>query len=629
MDSELRPAGQAHVPADTPVALVNMPFATIRHPSIQIGLLQAHGCRADIPLRSLYANLDFAARIGFQLHEALAIHRGALIGEWLFTKAAFPEHEAADEFPRRYGNIVDEVADVAGVPRADVVAIRDVHAPAFVAEMADRLVEAGTRVVGFTSTFEQNVASLALARAVKERDPAIATVFGGANYDADMGRAYLDAYPWIDIAVAGEADDIFVPLIQALLDGAAIPELIGVNTRTSNGNGTRGTYRGSMDALPVPNYDDYFEAIRRNGFHQEEIKWSLALPFESSRGCWWGAKHHCTFCGLNGMAWRAKSVETVVSDISTLATKYHVSSFLAVDNIIGVDMLRGLVSQMTEEEYDYDFFYEIKANLTRAQIRGMRDAGILRVQPGIESLSSPVLSLMRKGITGIQNINTLRWLRFYGVQAIWNILFGFPGEAQEDYDRQLEVIELTPHLRPPKGAGRIWLERFGPYFKEAEAFGFDNLRPDECYSYIYPPPLSLHDAAYFFQSDPTQTLTDDVYAPTQRAVERWQEMWRQPKRPYLLVTKTHPGIRVIDGRSNQQDPTTRFYKEPLSHVYLYCSDRPRGMRSILEFASEKRLESSDIEGDVQDVLQTWVRDGVMIEEDGRYLSLALPRMPWR
>ena len=33
------------------------------------------------------------------------------------------------------------------------------------------------------------------------------------------------------------------------------------------------------------------------------------MVMETARGCWWDAKHHCTFCGLNGefMGFRSKS----------------------------------------------------------------------------------------------------------------------------------------------------------------------------------------------------------------------------------------------------------------------------------------------------------------------------------
>ena len=57
--------------------------------------------------------------------------------------------------------------------------------------------------------FVQNAAALALARLLKERHPQLITVFGGANFDGEMGLEYVRALPWIDYAVLGEADETF------------------------------------------------------------------------------------------------------------------------------------------------------------------------------------------------------------------------------------------------------------------------------------------------------------------------------------------------------------------------------------------------------------------------------------
>ena len=57
----------------------------------------------------------------------------------------------------------------------------------------------------------------------------------------------------------------------------------------------------------IPDFDDYFGAAQAPSYCDTVVR----LSAESSRGCWWGAKSHCTFCGLNGgtMAFRAKSAE--------------------------------------------------------------------------------------------------------------------------------------------------------------------------------------------------------------------------------------------------------------------------------------------------------------------------------
>ena len=60
--------------------LVSMPFMGLDRPSIQLGLLKAIGEQHGFAVRTLHANLDFAARIGVGYYRALAEQRGRLLG---------------------------------------------------------------------------------------------------------------------------------------------------------------------------------------------------------------------------------------------------------------------------------------------------------------------------------------------------------------------------------------------------------------------------------------------------------------------------------------------------------------------------------------------------------------------
>jgi radical SAM superfamily enzyme YgiQ (UPF0313 family) len=64
---------------------------------------------------------------------------------------------------------------------------------------------------------------------------------------------------------------------------------------------------------------------------------SASLLFETSRGCWWGERSHCTFCGLNGSTinYRAMSPEKALRQFDELFKYYpRVSRFESVDNIL-------------------------------------------------------------------------------------------------------------------------------------------------------------------------------------------------------------------------------------------------------------------------------------------------------
>ena len=93
---------------------------------------------------------------------------------------------------------------------------------------------------------------------------------------------------------------------------------------------------------------------------------------------------------------------------------------------------------------------------------------------------------MRKGVRASQNINLLRWAHYYGINVDWNLLWGFPGETEQDYAEQAALIPHLRHLPPPVGYARIWLERFSPMFTEPETFRLRRRSPERSYRYVYP-----------------------------------------------------------------------------------------------------------------------------------------------
>src|SRR5207244_4488072 len=93
------------------------------------------------------------------------------------------------------------------------------------------IVDARPAIVGFTSVFQQHVASLALARRLKTARPSTYVVFGGANCEGVMGAENLRQFPWIDAVVSGEADHVFPALVRQVLRGESAPEMAGVRTR--------------------------------------------------------------------------------------------------------------------------------------------------------------------------------------------------------------------------------------------------------------------------------------------------------------------------------------------------------------------------------------------------------------
>jgi hypothetical protein len=77
-----------------PVALIAMPFALSTRPSLQLGLLAAIARSHGFPVQTFHLNLDLASAIGVERFHHLACTRNPMVGDWLFSVAAFADDVA-------------------------------------------------------------------------------------------------------------------------------------------------------------------------------------------------------------------------------------------------------------------------------------------------------------------------------------------------------------------------------------------------------------------------------------------------------------------------------------------------------------------------------------------------------
>ncbi|MFD7817219.1 RiPP maturation radical SAM C-methyltransferase [Streptomyces sp. NPDC059785] len=619
------PDAEAARRASWPVVLVCMPFMDDRRPSLQLGLLAAIAAAHGFPARTFHANLDFAARIGVDRYRRLADRCGRMLGDWLFSPAAF-----GPAAPDPHGEFLDLYAEELAYTQGESVTelrerllrIRDHDVPAYLDALVTGYPWSGFRVVGLTSTFQQNTASVALARLLKAAHPRLLTLLGGANLDDGMGLELLRTADCVDAAVIGEGDEAFPRLLRTLAEDGDLATVPGLAHRAGGRvvTGPPARLVRDLDSLPVPDYDEYFRHAEELGLLARTARRPVAIPLETARGCWWGMRHHCTFCGLNGqtMEFRAKSAERVLAEFAEQTRRYRTFRFEPVDNILDTRYLRTLFPALIESDAQYEIFYEVKANLTRRQLKTLADAGVTRIQPGIESLSSPVLAAMRKGVTAAQNINLLRWAAHYRIEVVWNLLWGFPGETPEDCAAQTALLPHLWHLRPPESAARITMERFSPLFEDRAGI-LRNLRPEASYRNVYPAGADLGKIAYFFDCDIEGALPESCYAPLVKAVDEWWNARRDDGSPPVLEYRQAPHyVHVYDGRRTGQEGTYVF-EDLAADVYLACCERPVTPAAVRERV-DRRLSTAQ----VRRVLGEFAERGLVFTDGPRTVALAVP-----
>lgn len=619
------------------VFLACMPFGPVFRPSLGLSLLKASLERHGIQTRVRYFSIGFAERIGQHFYSGIAVEgrppQSHMAGEWMFAGALDPAHPSGEPYiDRVLRGRVDTDCIFNAAAASDSMIRRLVTArgrvDAFLSDCLDEVVEARPRIVGFTSTFQQHVASLALARRIKARLPGTFIVFGGANCEGVMGAETLRQFPFVDAVVSGEGDVVFPELARRVLSGAALDDLVGVRTAGSIPREfaadvfPNAPVLQTLDDLPYPDFSDYMAQFASSRYGK---KWQPVLLFETSRGCWWGAKHHCTFCGLNGatMAFRSKSPGRALDELFAIADRYPECRVEVVDNILDMQYFKTFLPALARRRPPIELFYETKANLKKDQVRLLAAAGVNRIQPGIESLSDPVLKLMDKGVSGLQNIQLLKWCKELGVQPMWNVIWGFPGEPEVEYARMASLVSRLTHLPAPRGFGSIRLDRFSPNFTNAERLGFANVRPFEPYRHVFAAPDAvLANLAYFFEFDYPDGRDPETYArPLARALGRWQRQHRDSDLCYLDVD----GLLIVwDFRPGAR--RALIILRGLDRELHGACDEITDFSSLAALASDQHAAG---EADVRQRLDRLVADGLVLEDHGRYLALAVKVGPYQ
>lgn len=607
------------------VLLVNMPFSNLRWPNLGPSLLKSALVRRGIGCDMAYPNFDFAEMVGWEHYYWLADHFAFVLGgERLFAKHYFTGLPG-DE---RYWNDVLLVAD-SGLTERDREDFEGTerHIGPFLDRCMAGIDWSKYGVVGFAASFQQTMPSICLARRIKETRPAVKVIFGGAACEGEMGLELLRQFPEIDYVFLGEADLTIVPVVEQILAGRPVDLPPGVAGRESAARLPLTPAPDSatflvrdLDGLPYPDFDDYFARLDRSWLRRE---FDPLLFFETSRGCWWGQKHHCAFCGLNGstMTYRSKSPRRAVEELSHLVGRYGVHKACTSDNILDHRYFHTFLPMIKEAGLDLGFVFEMKANMTREQVAALLDAGLGAAQLGLETFITSALKRINKGATALQNLQTLKWFSEPDIEVKWNILYGFPGEDPAGYAEMERLIPAICHLAPPMAVGRVRMDRFSPYFEHPEAHGAVNPQPNRAFRYVYPfPPESLARLAYYFEFDYADDRNPADYAAgALEAIQRWQELertvtFRQWDRGdgVLLLTDTRPGAAQFQRR------LTGLERE----IYLYC-DSGRSLKKIVEYAGG-RSGSQDIdERRIRRLLDEWVHDRLMVHIDDRFLSLAL------
>lgn len=622
------------------ISLICMPFADPFESSLAL-----HQLKSAVEIKSkdkvhidiLYLNHDFMTYFGTQLYSYANSMRGILtgFGDWFFRPSVFPDApDNTDIYFQYFGpeseSFAKELRQIVDEKRSGINDFFDT--------IIDRYALENSGIAGFTSAFYQNMASFSFAGKLKATFPDMITVMGGPNCENPMGFSIIRNIEAMDYVFSGPGLKSFPQFVRTWLDGKIddLEKIDGIISKNNVKQREQQHASGNLESMKKTvgadldintfldlDYDIYFDSLNR---HFPDNRRSPILFFETSRGCWWADRSPCTFCALTGgEKYRAMDEDMAVAQFQQMF-KYsdRCRFFEAVDRIIPPDYAEKVFPRVSPPE-NATVVYEVRTTLSRREMDQLSRAGVKAVQPGIESLSTRILKLMKKGTTAFQNLTFLKNCRLTDIYPGWNLLIAVPGEDEQVYEKYFNDFPSFFHLPPPGAIFPIQFQRGNHYFRNPDEYKL-KLTPYPFYQMIYPfDEASLNNIAFYFEHQfdlndaRVQAITSCIGRLFQE-VGHWQASWNNGTNPapeLYLKTDNHRH-RIYDSR----------FAKPVHHD---IDDADLQILKILEKPSRpddlSRLSAQGRNNELEQRLKRLTEKRLIFKENNRYLNLVFFEKP--
>ena len=605
------------------VILVSMPWSLFSRPSIQIGALKAY-----LKLRFPYINiaahhfyLKVAETIGYELYHSIS--ESTWLAETIYAAMLSPEklktiekifHKEAKNKPLCRKLIFKDL--VSKVKKVTDAFIESINWNIFC-------------LAGFSVSQCQLTSSLYIIKRLKTKYPELKIVLGGSTF-AGASKEVFKLIPEIDFVAKGEGELPLSQLVHHLSISNKtdkIPYIKGIISRESieNDNSDMFYQMETLDSLPMPDFDDYFDLIQTFGSNKTFFP---TISCEISRGCWWRHLQRsknikgCAFCNLN-LQWdgyRSKSPSKVVSEVDKLTSKYKTLSVAFTDNALPVKESKEVFIQLKELKKNFRFFSEIRATTTQENLKIMHDAGMSEVQIGIESLSTRLLRKLNKGTTAIQNLEIMKNCEQLGIVNNSNLILQFPGSDMDDVEETLRNLEFATSFRPLRQVN-FWLGLESPVWQNPQQFGIKALYNHPRYADLLPQNISsMRFLIQAYRGD--LRYQKKLWKPVKQRIKAWKMEYESLHNNSFF----EPILSFLDGRDFLIIIQKQFNDRTLMHrlkgksreIYLFCQHY-RSIKKILEHFPELSDDK------IISFLRIMVSKKLMFEENEKYLSLAVPK----
>ena len=303
-------------------------------------------------------------------------------------------------------------------------------------DMAKIIFACDPAVVGFTCLTPRMEITLSIAGRIKELNPEVRVILGGAHINAVKERSLYTQD--IDYAIYGEAEESIPDLLRALEAKGSLDSIGNLIYRRGDEvvmNAAR-PFIGDIDVLPFPAWD----LLKLEEYQDPAIFRGIHMGVMTSRGCPW----RCIFCS-SGVTWghnvRFRSAENVIEELDIIVHRLGITNIMFYDDTFTLNKSRFLkiCREIDRRRLNLKYYCQLRADTVDEEIaEALARSGCITAALGVESGDDRILKILRKGFTKDQITKAVAALKSAGVPILASYILGSPGETHESVHKTFE-----------------------------------------------------------------------------------------------------------------------------------------------------------------------------------------------
>ncbi len=305
------------------------------------------------------------------------------------------------------------------------------------------ILRAGAPVIGFSIVDPNEIFTCKAMQSIKKKTADRIIIAGGPGCSSPGQRRFINETSGysVDFFVEGEGEFTLVELLKSLPSAKNLSHVPGIVPAERADMHIEPAHRPDLDSIPFPTFKD---------FNMPEYgRQSLAVIW--SRGC----IGRCLYCKEKALwgKYRTRTVASIIDELRYHIQHHGIRNFVVYDSAVNGNPhhLEKICDAIISSSLNIKWSAEAIAlrSLSESLLKKMRSAGCHTLVYGIESGSDHVLQKMGK-ITNVRTASAvLKHTHEAGIKVAINILIGFPGEQENEFN---ETLDFMRH-------NRAWIDR--------------------------------------------------------------------------------------------------------------------------------------------------------------------------